>query len=117
MREGLGTGGGEPFRVSIDSEGVTLFVRLFGELDLSCENQFNEEVRRLDRKHFSQLLFDLSGLTFIDSSGLWLLFVEFERCKSAGLDVAILQGSERTRGLLETTGLGRMLPIVDLGQV
>jgi hypothetical protein len=34
MREGLR---GEQFRVSVEAEGVTLLVHLFGELDLSGE--------------------------------------------------------------------------------
>lgn len=113
MRERFG---GQPFRVSVDSEGETLFVRLYGELDLTCEERFNEEVRNLDKKHFDQVLFDLSGVTFIDSSGLWLLHVEFERIRTAGLEVAVLQGSDQVRGLLETTGLSKLIPVVEPGR-
>jgi anti-anti-sigma factor len=116
MRERLATAGGEQFRVSVDSDGVTLFVRLYGELDLTCEERFNEEVRNLDKKHFDRVLFDLSGLTFIDSSGLWLLHVEFQRIKSAHLEVAILRGSDQARSILETTGLNKVMPVVEAGR-
>jgi stage II sporulation protein AA (anti-sigma F factor antagonist) len=104
---------GEQFRASVEAEGVTLLVHLFGELDLSGEAIFDKEVREFDKSGFKQVLFDLSGITFIDSSGLWLLFVEIERCRHFGLDVAMLQVSDETRAMLATTGLYKKLPIVD----
>ena len=110
MREGLR---GEQFRVSVETEGVTLLVHLFGELDLGGETIFDEEVRGFDKRGLKQVLFDLSGITFIDSSGLWLLYVEIERCRHFGLDVAMLRCSDATRAILATTGLDKKLPIVD----
>src|SRR6185437_5976338 len=44
-----------------------------GELDIQSVDQLNGEMEDLLRRHVIRLDFDLSGLTFMDSSGLALL--------------------------------------------
>ena len=51
-----------------------LLVRLSGELDHHCAAAIREELDALiDRSDARRLVFDLSGLTFMDSSGIGMM--------------------------------------------
>ena len=88
-----------------------LFV-LRGYLDASTTPQLREEVRPIfddERRH--SLIFDLMGLTFVDSVGLGLLFACHRSCTRHGGAVALVSPQEVVRGTLEHAGLTRTLHI------
>ncbi|PWJ54941.1 anti-sigma B factor antagonist [Quadrisphaera granulorum] len=56
------------------------------------------------------LVLDLSGVTFIDSSGLGVLVGTHRRARTDGVTVRLAGGSEQVRRLLTITGLVRVMP-------
>ena len=56
---------------------------------------------------------DLSGVTFMDSSGLGLLLKAFKRCKEAGGALVVLRPSAVVRELLAISKLSRLLPVAE----
>jgi anti-sigma B factor antagonist len=109
-------GGGQlPFSVRVDREGDSVLIALFGDLSLGFQAQFEEELRELDREPVSRVLVDLSGLTFMDSTGLFLLLNLWKRCHREGTDIAFEGGSQEIHGLFEATGMDQVLPVISPG--
>jgi anti-anti-sigma factor len=61
-------------RLSFEEDGDTLVARLTGEVDLSNAALVGEEIRSRVANHSLGVLVDLSGLTYLDSAGLEVLF-------------------------------------------
>lgn len=62
-----------PFRCEVTPERDHVVVRPRGELDMATIGAVEQELRHLRRSGFSTLVLDLSGLTFMDSTGLHLV--------------------------------------------
>jgi anti-sigma B factor antagonist len=63
----------EPFRCDVVPNGDGMAVAPRGELDMATVGAVEQELRRLRRKGCAQLVLDLRGLTFMDSTGLHLV--------------------------------------------
>jgi N-acetylglucosaminyldiphosphoundecaprenol N-acetyl-beta-D-mannosaminyltransferase len=59
------------------------------------------------------VVLNLSGVTFIDSSGLGVLLKGFKQCKEAGGALILVSPSEVVRDLLAVSKLSRLLPCAD----
>ena len=90
-------------------------LRLSGEMDISCEDAFAATLRACMADGATDLLVDLSQLTFIDSSGLRMLIQLWDKSRDNGLGLSMLQGTSQARRTMEIAGLDRLLPILDRG--
>jgi anti-sigma B factor antagonist len=95
-------------RHSVDGE-VEMFV-LRGELDSASAPGLRAEVRRLfeDGARHS-IVFDLAGVSFVDSVGLGVFFATHRMAERCGGAVALSGAPSPVRGSLESTGLDRTL--------
>jgi anti-anti-sigma factor len=100
------------FEIESDQHGETVFLRLRGEFDLAGEQHFDSTVDRL-ALGAKILVVDLSGLTFIDSSGLRSLLRLWEHSRTEGVDLAVIRGDEQVQHTMKLTGLDAVLPFVD----
>jgi anti-anti-sigma factor len=64
---------------SSETDGVHT-IRLAGELDVSCTEPVETEILRAESTGARTIVIDLSGLQFIDSTGLRLLVEADRRC-------------------------------------
>ena len=62
-----------PFSCEVIPERDHVVVRPRGELDMATIGELEQELRHLRRAGFRMLVLDLSGLTFMDSTGLHLV--------------------------------------------
>jgi anti-anti-sigma factor len=91
-----------------------LRIALTGELDVSTASDVEERLIELEGGQLpAQLILDLRGLRFIDSTGLSLLINADRRSRKAGRRVTIVSGTGPPRRILETTGLKGRLDIVE----
>lgn len=91
-----------------------LRVALSGDLDVASAASVEERLVDLQGPDApSDLVLDLRGLSFIDSTGLSLLINTDSRARKAGRRVTIVSGRGVPRRLLETTGLIRKLDVVE----
>jgi anti-anti-sigma factor len=101
-----------PFSIdSVDQPGGTVLLRLRGELDV----QSSPLLRRRLLDHLAertQLVVELRGLDFMDSSGLAALLELRSRARRADWPVRVQGARGRVRELLERTGT---LEIVEQG--
>lgn len=59
------------------------------------------------------IVLDLRGLTFMDSTGLHALLEQSESARSDRYNFAVVRGSDAIQRLLELSGVGEMLVLVD----
>jgi anti-anti-sigma factor len=100
------------FQVSASRVNGHAVVSLLGEFDLAGVTLFERELDRV-RAPEATLIVDLRGLTFIDSSGLRALVIADQEARSAGRRCIVVRGPEQVGQVLELTGIGERLELVD----
>ncbi|MCL8207577.1 MAG: STAS domain-containing protein [Actinomycetia bacterium] len=116
MRTGRGSsareagGAGFRWRVAVSDDAVV--VRLEGEFDLAVADALREALDALVAKHPEQdLVLDLAGVSFIDSSGLGVILGRHRRLQARGRRLLLAGVGPQVKGILTTAGLGRILPL------
>lgn len=99
--------------VQVDRYGLTRAV-LTGQIDRFVTPKVAERLSKA-RAHSGgdDMIIDLSGVDFIDSSGLHLLLQTHQALEAAGAALVLLAPHEPVKGLLALTGLDRYLLAVD----
>ena len=88
----------------------TLRVRLDGELDHRRALEIRAELDiLLADPCVRRLVFDLSGLEFMDSSGIGMMIGRYKLMRRRGGSVAVMPGSARVEKLMELSGLYRII--------
>ena len=90
-----------------------LCVRFAGELDLATAPEAQEAVSRARRDHPGPLRLDLSGLTFLDSTGLRLVAELHTACRADGCALSIAPGPRSVQRVFEVAGVSEILPFQD----
>jgi anti-sigma B factor antagonist len=80
-----------PFHAYIDRRDGLSVVVLEGELDLASRDEFRDVLADAEAGDGSQLVLDLGGLTFIDSSGLHVVSVAADRAAAQGRRLAVVR--------------------------
>ncbi|HEX8053851.1 MAG TPA: STAS domain-containing protein [Thermoleophilaceae bacterium] len=93
-------------------EGEQVRIAVAGELDLSSALTFDEEVRRAEERKPAVLVIDLSGLKFLDSTGLRLIMSAQARARKHGCRLKIVEGGEAVKRIFRLAGVHRRLDIV-----
>ena len=96
-----------------ERKGADLSVSLEGELDLASSKRLEEELLKLEDEAPAMITLDLSGVTFIDSTGLSTLINADGRARKADRRLQIVAGSGAARRILRTVGLLERLDVVD----
>ena len=98
--------------VSVKCEARHIFIRLSGELD---HHSAKGLLRRLDQEIEkalpTQLTLDLSGVTFMDSSGIAVALRGWQRMRELGGAVTLRHVAPQPRKVFEAAGIGRMMTI------
>jgi anti-anti-sigma factor len=89
-----------------DDAGVRV-VRLVGEIDISNADALGEKLDRVVGDGHERLVADLSGLEFMDSSGIAMLLRAAKRVES----ITVRNPAPVVRRIIECTGLADILPI------
>ena len=88
-------------------------VVLRGELDLSTVEKVESELAALEEGQAQLLVLDLSGLTFLDSTGLRLMVTADQRAQKDGRRLVIVKGPETVQRVFSITKLDETLEMVD----
>lgn len=98
-------------------EGLVQLV-LRGELDLSTVQKVEDELAAVEAGEDKVVVLDLSGLTFLDSTGLRLMVTADQRAQKDGRRLVIVKGPETVQRVFSITKLDETLEMVDdLSQV
>ncbi len=93
--------------------GVAL-VTVTGEIDISTSALLREYLLRVitDEPHRS-LVVNLAEVSFIDSTGTGVLVGVWHRVRATNVSLALAAPSRQARGILDITGLAKVLPVYD----
>ena len=95
-------------------DGIATFIALSGELDLAAEKETRRAFERVERWNPAVLVADLTGLEFMDATGIKLLVAADRRARRAGRRLVVLTAPGGVRRLLvDIAGLDRYLELVD----
>ena len=87
-------------------------IALVGELDLHGAERVAQELARAEATDARRIVLDLSGLQFIDSSGVRLILAAHARSRMAGDRLALIPGPRPVQRVFELTGVTDRLPFV-----
>ena len=96
-----------------EREAALYVIGFYGELDLASAECAATELRRCTASDVDEIVVDLSGLDFIDSTGLNILLQAYEREPQNGNRLRFLRGPAPVQRLIELTRLDTMLPFGD----
>lgn len=104
---------GQPREFSVgvsDGDGVTV-VTVEGEVDLYTAPRLRERLDEFIAEGRKSLVVDLSGMDFIDSTGLGVLVGALKRIRQAGGDLTLRHPTRSTHKILEIAGLTKLFSI------
>jgi anti-sigma B factor antagonist len=99
--------------IAVRDEGSERVIELFGELDAACVDTFREQVQAGLADRSSSVVIDLSGLEFIDSVGIEVIYRASEESRANGSVLRLIRGSPNVERTFSLMGLDQSLPFVD----
>jgi anti-sigma B factor antagonist len=87
-------------------------VRLSGELDLATAPEAEAALRRAAARK-REVVLDLRGLAFMDSTGLRLTLMMDALARQDGFDFVIVRGTELIHRIFQMSGVEEHLTLVD----
>ncbi|MCK8816592.1 STAS domain-containing protein [Natroniella sulfidigena] len=88
-----------------------LFVELEGEFDLHTADYFKKKVSEQLTTEICNLILDLDGIEFIDSSGLGAILSIYKKLNQQGGKVGVVNITSQVERIFEVSGL---LKIIDI---
>jgi anti-anti-sigma factor len=102
-----------PFEIHSELQGDNARLTLSGELDLATVPRVEEAVASVLAKGASRVVVDLSGLGFVDSSGLRMFITLNDRTASEGWTLGLIRPAEPSLSVFEITGAEENLPFIN----
>jgi anti-sigma B factor antagonist len=99
--------------VCSERDGMLHTIRVQGELDLATADELERELIRVEGTDALSIILDLSGLQFIDSTGVRLLISAHARSRADSHRLALLRGPASVQRVFELCGIRDLLPFAD----
>ncbi len=108
----MGAVPGEPLMIHSERQGDTFRVAPTGELDIATAERLERELAGVAASDATTIVLDLSGLTFIDSTGLRIVLDFNTLCGGSGGRLRVIAGTPAVDRLLDIVGLRDQLPLI-----
>jgi anti-sigma B factor antagonist len=102
-----------PFQIESKREGAAARLALAGELDLATVGRVEQAVDAALGEGVREIVVDMRGLEFVDSSGLRMFIVLDQRASSEGWKLGLARPPERVMSVFRVSGVESMLPFTD----
>jgi anti-sigma B factor antagonist len=110
VRHDLPAGGARPvLTVGEFRDGTTVRLSLHGELDMATRAQVESALIGAEDSGATAIELDLSGLTFMDSSGVHVALEAGSRAREKGYTLVVLEGAEMVQKVFRLTGTDHLL--------
>jgi anti-anti-sigma factor len=103
---------GQLLSIRCERRGSAYHVEPRGELDIATAEQLEQELRTAEESDAETIVLDLSGLEFMDSTGLRVVLDINERCGGDGGRLRVIAGAPAVERLLDIVGLRGRLPLI-----
>jgi anti-anti-sigma factor len=92
-------------RLDCELRGTTAKVAIDGELDMAGAFRLEPAIEKVvSENRVDELVFDLAGVSFMDSAGLGSLLAAHERLEDQGIDAKVSRPSRAVERVLEASG-------------
>jgi anti-sigma B factor antagonist len=98
---------------SVTGHNPWVVLPLSGELDVANANAAHKLMLGLELRPGGQLVLDLSGLTFMDSTGVRLILQAREHARMSGASLVVVRPRAGAMRVLELVGLDDQLEFVE----
>jgi anti-sigma B factor antagonist len=102
-----------PFSLRTEERHGVTVVHLEGELDLAGVPELQEALHSAQHGNVSQIVVDLRGLTFLDSSGLGVLIAADTAGRDGHVAVSFVRGNRTVHRVFQLTAMESRLNWVD----
>jgi anti-sigma B factor antagonist len=103
-------------RLEVVQDGTTSTIALFGECDLAQQDTLRAGVREAFAAQPEQIVLDLGGLGFIDSTGIRGIIELHKRARHENIRLVICPGSRQVQRIFDLSGLTAQLPFLAADQ-
>lgn len=97
-------------RIALSEQDSSIIIRLDGEWDLAAQELARQATRHALSRQPARVVLDLSGLTFIDSSGIHIVIELVKGAARLEIELAIIPGTAAVQRVFEVCGLTSRLP-------
>ncbi len=98
--------GGINLQVNFEVFDQNLVVKLIGELDHHFAEEIREKIdREIDQNEIKNIVFDLSEINFMDSSGIGVVIGRYKKVQRKGGQVAVINMNSRIEHIFKMSGL------------
>lgn len=101
------------FELRVDRNGHVVHIAPCGELDIATTPELEQALADATADAATEIVLDLRELTFMDSTGLRALAQANARAGESSFALSIIRGPRQIERVLEISGLGGLLPLVD----
>jgi anti-sigma B factor antagonist len=98
--------------IGVSSKDERVVLRLDGELDLASVPTLEHAMTNETFDGMAEIVLDLRGLEFLDSTGLRAILLQDKRSTERGQTFALVRGPEQVQRLLDLTHVNEHLKIV-----
>jgi anti-sigma B factor antagonist len=98
--------------IASERRGSAHHVAPAGELDIATSETLERTLLDVEQSDAETIVLDLSGLEFIDSTGLRLVIDANQRCGGPGGRLRVIAGAPAVERLLDLVGLRERLPLI-----
>lgn len=96
-----------------EREGDVHTIAVAGELDVAGAGRVEQELQRVESTDVVSIVVDLSGLTFVESTGVRLLIEAQARSRADSGRLMLLRAPEGVQRVFELCGVEDRLPFAD----
>lgn len=100
----------KPFRMSVCCDPKQALVEAAGEFDMSSLHVFDTGLAAAFHQDVQQIGLDMSGVSFIDSSGVRAVLIAQDAARSREATLQITAASPHVVRVMEIAGLAALLP-------
>ena len=102
------------FTIEVRTRGDGVLVAPHGELDMGTEQELRAVLQ--EQAGSGNLTLDLTGIQFLDTSGMRLILETAESARRAGFGFSVLPGRPSVQRLFEIAGVLELVPFRDDGE-
>jgi anti-sigma B factor antagonist len=99
------------FDVQVTEHDICAVLTVTGEVDVATAPQLRQEAVRLTTGGQANLVMDLSGVDFLDSTGLGVIVGVLKRARTHGGELAIAGAENHVRKVFDITRISDVLPM------
>lgn len=101
-------------QIRYEQQQSTLVLHLPSEIDHHSSKEIRERTEDYLREgKIRQVVFDFSGTSFMDSSGVGALLGRYKRMRERGGSVMIYGADTQIRRILRIAGVDKLIPLLD----